>query len=227
MAFQAGTLNIGGFLTCKSFVSHVTGFATLFGYEVQRNNLQGALVFLSVPLFFLIGAMISGLLVDLQLKLHHMPRYYVVFSVLFVLNLLVVISGNAGFFGPFGEFSESFPNYILLILLSLICGIQNGTITSISSSVVRTTHLTGITTDLGIGIMRLINKKHFADRLKSEQNATYMRIGLIVSFGLGSICGGLAFTSLKYFGFIIPVIISGGLFILMFYFQVIKKNKPA
>jgi uncharacterized membrane protein YoaK (UPF0700 family) len=38
MAFQAGVLNIGGFMACHRFVSHVTGFATFFGYELNTND---------------------------------------------------------------------------------------------------------------------------------------------------------------------------------------------
>lgn len=83
MAFQAGILNIGGFLACNSFVSHVTGFATLFGYQIQRSNLEGALIFLSVPFFFLVGSMISGFLVDVRLKQHKKPKYFISFGVIF------------------------------------------------------------------------------------------------------------------------------------------------
>src|SRR3954469_18436639 len=78
LAFQAGVLNMGGLLACHSFVSHVTGFATLFGLELSKGNLETSSGLLLVPLFFLIGAMISGFLIDLRLKMHLKPRYYVV-----------------------------------------------------------------------------------------------------------------------------------------------------
>lgn len=224
MAFQAGSLNVGGFITCNSFVSHVTGYATLFGLEVQKNNVRGALVFLSVSVFFLLGAIMSGWLVDLQIRLQHKPKYFLIFGVLFFLNLIVMTAGIYGYFGPFGAAEKSINTFTLLSLLSLICGFQNGTITSISNTVVRTTHLTGITTDLGIGLMRLLNYKHFSDRIVTEKNATLIRVGLIGSFVTGSTCGAFAFSLHQYFGFLIPVGISGSLFILMLYFQVLKKT---
>src|ERR1700683_794226 len=84
LAFQGGALNIGGFLACGRFVSHVTGFATYFGVEVSRSNYFSALGMLLVPLFFLIGAILSGLLVDIRLKLHKRPKYYILFGILFV-----------------------------------------------------------------------------------------------------------------------------------------------
>src|SRR5665213_3152302 len=53
LAFQGGLLNIGGLLACHSFVSHVTGFATLFGLELNRVHYWAASGMLAVPLFFL------------------------------------------------------------------------------------------------------------------------------------------------------------------------------
>src|SRR3954470_23437918 len=77
LAFQGGLLNMGGYMACHTFVSHVTGYATLFGYEVHRQDAKFASGLLLVPVFFLFGAMLSGVLVDLQIKLQRKPRYYI------------------------------------------------------------------------------------------------------------------------------------------------------
>lgn len=52
MAFQAGILNIGGFMACHRFVSHITGFATFFGHEINQADNSHAFGMLAVPLFF-------------------------------------------------------------------------------------------------------------------------------------------------------------------------------
>ena len=223
MAFQAGVINIGAFMACHRFVSHVTGFATFFGYEINQPDSSHAIGMLVVPLFFLFGCMLSGLLVDLRLKLHKRPKYYLTFGVIFFLNSLVLVLGVLGSFGQFGEPLNLFHNYFLLVLLCLICGIQNGTMTTVSKSVIRTTHLTGITTDLGIGIIRFLNQKKLESEYGSEVNANLMRVGIICFFVLGSVCGGYAFAKLGYAGFVLPVVTSGLLFISMCYFQVYKK----
>lgn len=222
MAFQAGLLNIGGFMACHRFVSHVTGFATFFGYEISQPDNSHAIGMLIVPLFFLLGAMVSGFLVDIRLKLHKRPKYYLSFGFIFILLLLVYVGGVTGQFGVFGEPLRETSDYLLLIILCFTCGIQNGSITSVSKSVVRTTHLTGITTDLGIGLARLLSAKKLNEPMENEKKATMMRIGIIFFFGLGSVVGGLIFSRLAYNGFIIPVMTSGFLFILMLYFQFIK-----
>lgn len=227
MAFQAGILNIGGFLAVHRFVSHVTGFATFFGYEINQTDHKHAFGMLVVPLFFLLGCMLSAQLVDIRLQLHKRPKYYITFGLIFFLLCLVFGLGLLGYFGKFGEPLNLVRDYILLILLCLVCGIQNGTITTVSKSVIRTTHLTGITTDLGIGIIRFLNRNKFESVIEneSELKANLMRAGIILFFVLGSVFGGYAFSQFGYLGFCAPVLTSGLLFFAMLYFQFFRFKK--
>lgn len=222
MAFQAGLINIGGFMAVHRFVSHVTGFATFFGYEINQADNSHAFGMLAVPLFFLLGCMISGQLVDIRLKLHKRPKYYITFGLIFFLLCIVFGLGMMGYFGNFGEPLEISRDYTLLILLCLICGIQNGTITTVSKSVIRTTHLTGVTTDLGLGIIRFLNRHKLKGEIGNEVEANLMRAGIIFFFGFGSVFGGFVFNKLGYAGFFVPVLTSGLLFVAMLYFQVVK-----
>lgn len=226
MSFQAGVLNIGGFMACQRFVSHITGFATFFGYEINQPDKTHALGMLAVPLFFLFGSMLSGQLVDIRLKLHKSPKYYIAFGIIFVLLSLVLALGMLGYFGKFGEPFQPLRDYSLLILLCFTCGIQNGTITSVSKSVVRTTHLTGVTTDLGLGIVRFLNRNKIKGGIGNEIHANYMRMGIIFFFGFGSVVGGFVFRRLQYAGFFVPVLTSGLLFGGMLYFHSINRRKP-
>jgi uncharacterized membrane protein YoaK (UPF0700 family) len=225
MAFQAGFLNIGGFMACHRFVSHVTGFATFFGYEANQPGMGQAFGMLIVPFFFLFGCMLSGQLVDIRLKTQRPPRYFVVFGLMFSLLTLTTWLGVAGYFGEFGESLQYSRDYALLALLCLVCGIQNGTITTVSKSVIRTTHLTGITTDLGIGIMRFLHRHQLKDPIENEVKANLMRVGIIMFFVLGSLAGGFVFMRIQYLGFLFPTLISGILFSLMLYFQAIRPQK--
>ena len=222
MAFQAGVLNIGGFMAVHRFVSHVTGFATFFGYEINQVDKTHAFGMLAVPVFFLLGCMISALLVDIRLKLHKRPKYYITFGLIFFLLFFVFGLGMIGYFGNFGEPLAPSRDYTLLILLCLICGIQNGTITTVSKSVIRTTHLTGVTTDLGIGIVRFLYRRKLKGGIGDEAEANQMRAGIIFFFVFGSVFGGFVFSRLGYLGFFVPVVTSGILFFSMLYFQVIK-----
>ena len=214
MSFQAGLINIGGFLACGRFVSHVTGFAGYFGYEIARRNYPLAFGMLVVPIFFLIGAMVSGELVDVRIKSGLRPKYDVAFGIIFCMISAVFLTGLFGYFGEFGRANSS-RTYLLLSWLTFACGIQNGTVTSVSKAVIRTTHLSGITTDLGLGLIRLIHHSLFRAENLNEKRAVLMRVGLITFFFIGSIIGAVAFTQLKFWAFGIPLVTSGILFALM------------
>lgn len=51
LSFNGGCINAGGFLATGRFVSHVTGFATLFGVDMANSQIDAALGILSVPIF--------------------------------------------------------------------------------------------------------------------------------------------------------------------------------
>lgn len=222
LAFQGGVLNIGGFLACHRFVSHVTGFATFFGSDMSAGHYAAAVGMLLVPFWFLCGAMVSGFLVDLRLRTNKKPKYFIAFGVMFLLLLFVVVGGFNNVFGVFGEPLILSRDYAMLALLCLICGIQNATVTSVSRAVVRTTHLTGITTDLGIGIVRVLNRRRLGD-VSEDLKANWMRTGIIVFFILGSVVGALLFRVAGYRGFLLPLGITSLLFFGAFYFQVMRR----
>ena len=220
MAFQAGALNIGGYVTCQRFVSHVTGFASFFGFDITHGRYHQAAGMLLVPLFFVMGTMLSALLVDVRLSLHKKPRFYIPFGVIFFLIFLVYCLGSQGFFGPFGGDMDTAPGYLLLALLCFTCGLQNGTTTSLSRSAIRTTHLTGLTTDLGIDFVRLIHRKRRDFGERSGIRPTVSKIVILISFVLGSWAGAYTYRELEYVGFLLPTATSG----LLFWASVSYKN---
>ncbi|MEN0060080.1 MAG: YoaK family protein [Bdellovibrio sp.] len=219
MAFQAGTINTGGYLSCHRFVSHVTGFGTLIGTEAASGKWYHALGVLSVPGFFIGGTMISALLVDRRIQTNRRPLYPVVMFLIFLLTLSVVLGGQIGFFGQFGAPIVK-QDYILLAALCLACGILNATVTSAFGAIVRTTHLTGITTDLGIGLTRILLHSHKIQPRTNEIRANWMRAGIITSFILGSYISAYAYLHSQYWGFLIPCLIA----IILFFWSLIHFN---
>lgn len=222
LAFQAGSLNIGGFLACYKFVSHVTGFSTLFAAEFAKGRLVEAVGFLTVPLFFLTGSFISGLLIDSKVQKEKVPRFDIVFLLLTFLTALILALGASHVFGKFGMTSRMDQDYILLALLCLSSGLQNATVSSAYGAVVRTSHLTGLTTDLGIGLSRLISLSQQSEKRNLEIKANLMRVSIIASFTLGSLISGYLFMKFAYWGFVIPFVISVGLLVLTLAFKTKK-----
>lgn len=213
LAFQAGSINAGGYLACHKFVTHTTGFATAFGTEFASGKLLAALSMVSVPLFFLAGTMTSAYFVDHKIANAQKPRYDLLFLLVIISMLVVVFLGLRGTFGEFGAEVFNRADYGLLAILCLASGIQNASITSASGSVVRTTHLTGITTDLGIGLVRLFSKGLPQQTKQVELKANIMRAGIIGFFILGSAASAFIFIHAKYLGFLIPATTATMIFI--------------
>ncbi|MFO1077914.1 MAG: DUF1275 family protein, partial [Planctomycetota bacterium] len=98
-------------------------------------------------------------------------------------------------------------------------GIQNAAITRISGGVVRTTHLTGVVTDLGLELSRLvtgsIHVRHRVDARHRQQERRRVRLllGIIGSFVLGGAIGTALFDHLERWSMVPAVVFLVGLIV--------------
>lgn len=207
LAFQGGFVNMLGLLSVHRFVSHVTGFAGHFSEALAQMKWFDALGSFFIPVFFLLGAIMSGLFTEVRREKGKAPIY--IYSMLSMsgIFLWLALIGHFELFGNFGEPFQNFRDFILLASLSFACGMQNALFTQASGAVVRTTHLTGITTDLGIGLAKTLTGE--ANEL--DMKANRLRLGLIIYFLLGSVIGTLLINKLEYNSFLIPSLISGAI----------------
>lgn len=220
MAFQSGVINAGGFLACHRFVTHTTGFATHFAVEFANSSFLHAAGMLSVPIFFLLGAMLAAFLVELKKIRGQSPYYALVFLLIALLMLYVVLAGSSGVFGIFGAEIQISKAYYLLAALSMASGLQNAIIHPGRGSAIRTTHLTGLTTDMGVGLVRMLSKALAIEQKKEEVLFNWIRISIIVSFILGSTLSSYLFYQVQYLAFVVPAFISFSVFC---YLQWLKK----
>lgn len=215
LSFNGGCINAGGFLATGRFVSHLTGFATLFGVDVANEQIEAAIGILSVPAFFLLGSFLAGLLIDRPIHRGGKPHFDWVMSLSALCLMLASLGGGSvgggGGWVQFGRFGEEIglrQSYLLLVLLCMASGLQNAAITSSSGRSVRTTHLTGLTTDLGLGLARALTFDLKQERFQKERRANYLRIGSILSFVVGSAVGAWIFLRFNYHGFALPCVIA-------------------
>lgn len=143
----AGAVNTGAFLACQRFVSHVTGTATLIGSDVGRWSLMSE--YTLVLVCFVTGAFASALVTDSRLT-RSKPLWG-----LSMLGVVLILSGVAiaGAFGAFSEFGgsvEQTSDFALLSLLSFSMGLLNAGFARATKDGLRTTHLTGDATDVGV-----------------------------------------------------------------------------
>jgi uncharacterized membrane protein YoaK (UPF0700 family) len=146
LACIAGMVNAVGFLGFEhQAITHLTGTTTLLGAAIASGDMRAATGLAGVALAFVVGAALGAMIVqDATLKLGR--RYGVALAVesllLFAAVLLFRRQDVAGAW-----------------LAAMACGVQNAMATTYSGAVVRTTHLSGMFTDLGIGLGHALRRR--------------------------------------------------------------------
>lgn len=224
LAFQAGFVNTGGFLACARFVSHMTGFSTQVGISFSQRDYFMALEMLSAPASFVLGAVFSALAIDRPLVHGQKPHYLLVMFAILVLYSTITAAGVFGFFGPFGEELLYGRDFLLMSLLCFICGLQNACFSSLTRGQIRTTHLTGIMTDIGIAFVKIFYLPEKGREVVVLRRLNYVRMLTVLSFSLGATVSALMFGRWGYLAFAVLVGTSGALFIAM-YFSARRREK--
>lgn len=183
LSFIAGIVNIAGVLSVATLTTNVTGHFAYFAEEVSLKNYSKAITFLFFILFFLIGAFVCNTLIEITSLVK--PRIAHAFPMLIeVLVLLVIGIGYVD--------QQEYIAYLLLFAM----GIQNSLVTQISQSVVRTTHLTGLFTDLGIEISQLFFFRKPTEKFRLRRSI-FLRLSIIFFFFLGCVLGGFFYEEYK------------------------------
>lgn len=195
LAAVAGAVNAGGFLAIGQYTSHMTGIVSGMADHLALGDLIPVLAGLSAWLAFVTGAATTAVLVNLARRRNLRSQYAL--TLLLEAALLLLF----GLAGAYLSALREFLTPVTVLLLCYIMGLQNAVITKVSSATIRTTHLTGLSTDLGIELGKrfYINRSNikrpgvFADRDKIKLHSR-----LIGCFLSGGIVGAVGF---KYLGY--------------------------
>lgn len=198
LAFVAGATNAGGFLAVHEYTSHVTGVVSTVVDSLVLGHTDVMLTGLAMLISFVLGAMTTAILVNWGLR-HQLYTAYGLPLVLEAALLLVF-----GVFGGVMNYATYFFAPLTVTLLCFIMGLQNAVITKISRAEIRTTHLTGLVTDVGIelGKMAYINADPQGHRVQANTQKLRLHSLLIGSFVAGALAGAMGF---KTIGFITTV----------------------
>ena len=190
LACVAGMVNVVGYLGFEhQAVTHLTGTTSLLGAAIAAGDTRAILHLLGVAVAFTLGAALSGMIIqDSTLRLGR--RYGVVLTIesvlLFVAIFLFKQQQIAG-----------------ALLAAMACGLQNAMATTFSGSVVRTSHLSGMFTDLGIGL------GHFVRGMALPTRRLALSALIISSFFTGSVIGAWLFRHLGYDALAVPATLTG------------------
>jgi len=189
-AFTAGTINIASLLIFLSFTSNVTGHYAIFAAEISQGNwTQVAVVAFWIFLFFFGGFVANLSVINFNKKSKYFAHAFPLF--LEILCLLAVgIYGQLFYQKTLGE-TEA-----LVALMLFATGLQTGLTASISNFSVKTTHLTGTTTDLGI-LFSMFTQQEFRKSPELIARAKLL-MSIMLAYVLGAVFSGLTYYKLEF-----------------------------
>jgi uncharacterized membrane protein YoaK (UPF0700 family) len=212
LAFFGGFVNLAGFVLIGTFTSHVTGGVGRLANDVASSDLDGAAGAVFLIVAFFTGALVVGMTLESD-ALARMPFAYG-----------AALSGEAALLLLFTAAAAWAPAVhtrtrdVEAALLCVAMGMQNALVTRLSGAVVRTTHLTGVVTDLGIEVARWFRwwRVTLAKRLRvrlsfgrnSAERPPHVKIALLATiasaFTLGAIAGACTAVALGHAAMLVP-----------------------
>lgn len=205
LVFVAGSSNAGGFLAVQEYTSHMTGIVSEMADNIALGNFMMALAGMTALLVFVAGAALSAYLVNWA-RAYHLHGIYALPLMVEAILLLVF-----GLLGASIEAQMTFFVPVTVLLLCFMMGLQNAIITKISRAEIRTTHVTGLVTDIGIGLGRLMHawqmpSEHPSEELKAVRRRLSLHVSLVLLFFVGGVLGALGY---KHVGFLASVPLAG------------------
>lgn len=235
LAFAAGLINSVGFLGFGQFVSHLSGHATYAAVEYSQKNYFLAVTSLSAILFFIAGSATTAFL--MHGKTLQSPNVTFVKPFLLEIILLVYIIFDWVYYKNLSVLNDSFEKAHSFLALSFAMGLQNASLRKTAQQTLRTTHITGVGTDVGIAIGSALFwgwntirheiimhwKQHrsvkdipniFLESIKaayvrSRVEKLFLHLFTLIAFLLGAAIGTFGFFEFKFYILMLPCIILG------------------
>lgn len=207
LCFVAGATNAGGFLAIGQYTSHMTGIVSAMADHLVLGNLVLVLGGLAAVMAFVFGAASAAVLVNWARRMRLQSEV--------ALPLLL----EAALLLAFGLLGRELSEYAwwrvpaTVLVLCYVMGLQNALITKVSRAEIRTTHVTGIVTDLGIELGKWCYWNWGVDDepVRADRRRMGLLGALLVMFLLGGVAGAFGFSS---FGFVATVPLAGILVLL-------------
>ena len=194
LAFVAGATNAGGFLAVGQYTSHMTGIVSAMADNLVLGHTTAVLAAAAALAAFIVGAMTTAILVNwgLRRKLHS------AYSLPLLLEAAVLLV--FGLLGASLGLHTALLVPVTVLLLCFMMGLQNAVISKISRAEIRTTHVTGLVTDLGIELGKLVyvNCTHGIGPVRANRERMRTQGLLIGLFFVGGVMGALGFQSIGF-----------------------------
>src|SRR3954470_3003017 len=197
LSFVAGIVNVVGFLAVQRLTTNVTGHFAYFIRDVFDLKFWEGFVYFLYIFFFFAGSFFSSFLIEMIASKSERFIYTIPASIEILLLLIMGVWGS--------YFAAVNPDVISCCLLFAM-GLQNALVTKISKASVRTTHLTGLFTDLGIELSQLFFYTAPAQRHKLYASIR-LRFRVISFFFIGGIAGGALYAWIRLYSLCIAALV--------------------
>jgi uncharacterized membrane protein YoaK (UPF0700 family) len=184
-AAVAGFVNVCSVIAFFAFSSNVTGHFAIFAEEIVKGHWHQVSVVCVWLGLFLTGAFLANLSIT-AVGVH---RPYL--GRLLPLTLELGVLSAIGYYGHhhYGETLRETEYLVGGLLFAM--GLQNSLVTTISGGVVKTTHLTGLLTDMGVELAMFLQRRFRGDavlRFKLK-----LRFVIVSWYLVGGVAGGITF----------------------------------
>lgn len=198
LTFVAGATNAGGFLAVKLYTSHMSGIVATMADFLILGDMRVVFAGMGALMSFLMGAATTAVMVNWA----HRENLHSVYALPLAMEsaLLLVFGVVGGLLNHRGFVSVS----ITAMLLCYLMGLQNALITKISGARIRTTHVTGMVTDIGIELGKLLYWNQLTQhgtvaKVRANRSHLLALCGLVTLFFCGGLTGAFGFS---HFGFV-------------------------
>ena len=208
LALLAGAVNAGGFLAIGRYTSHTSGIVSSMADHLALGEVMLALAAAAAWSAFVAGAATTALLINWARRRRLRSQYALS---LLTESALLLLFGLAG--AHMAEMRDLLAP-VTVLLLCFIMGLQNAIITKASGATIRTTHVTGLSTDIGIELGKLVypNRRHIPHMaVLANRGKLKLHAQLIACFFSGGVIGALGF---KHIGYSASIIVSAVLAVL-------------
>jgi uncharacterized membrane protein YoaK (UPF0700 family) len=202
LAFVAGAINAGGFLAVQTYTSHMTGVVSAIADDLVLGQFVLVLAGAALLAAFIAGAATTAVLVTWA-RGRGMHGEFAL-PVFFEAALLLV-------FGVLGAHLNTLLELFVpttVLLLCFIMGLQNAIVTKISRAEIRTTHMTGVITDVGIELGRLLywnrGPRH-GGPVRADHDRLVVLSTILALFLAGGVVGAFSFKAIGYAA-VLPIV---------------------
>ena len=196
LAFIAGAINAGGFLAVLQYTSHMTGIVSSMADNLALGGYGELSAGAGALISFILGSACTAVMVNYARR-HQLYSEYAMPLLLEAALLLC--------FGVLGAQMSVIKGLFVSLTVMFLCfimGLQNAVITKISRAEIRTTHLTGTVTDIGIELGKLfywnIDPSTEKPRVLADRTRLKTLSLLVGFFFLGGVLGAFGFKHIGY-----------------------------